>query len=136
MTDKKFSPPDFDLRTSSVDPSLPLLFRIGIVDGAASDMQVIYVGMSRDGAKAPFSNYDGNLRRMQDGRAPRNGKRFRQLHRDIDIGGVVFFAQNLAVLVRKFIQIKYLLNCLPRERGGPAEPCCKRPSGQSPPDFA
>ena len=48
-------------------------------------MQVIYVGMSRYGAKAPFSNYDDNLRRMQDGRAPRNRKRFRQIHRDIDI---------------------------------------------------
>jgi len=85
MTDKKFSPLGFELRTSSVDPWFPLLFRTGIVDGAASDMQVIYFGMSRDGAKAPFSNYDDTLRRMQDGRAPRNGKRFRQIHRDIDI---------------------------------------------------
>ncbi|MGE8454106.1 MAG: hypothetical protein ACN6OP_26560, partial [Pseudomonadales bacterium] len=85
MTEKKFSPLGFELRTSSVDPWFPLLFRTGIADGAASDMQVIYFGMSRDGAKAPFSNYDDTLRRMQDGRAPRNGKRFRQIHRDIDI---------------------------------------------------
>ncbi|MGO4575004.1 hypothetical protein AB4Z48_03030 [Cupriavidus sp. 2TAF22] len=85
MTDTKFSPLGFELRTGSVDPSLPLLFRIGLVDGAASGMQVIYVGMSRDGAEAPFANYDDNLRRMRDGRAPRNGKGFRQIHRDIDM---------------------------------------------------
>lgn len=85
MTEKKFSSLGFELRTGTVDPSLPLLFQIGVADGPGSEMQIVYVGMSRDGAKAPFANYDLNLRRMQDGRPARNGKGFRQIHKDLDI---------------------------------------------------
>lgn len=85
MIDKKFSSLGFELRTGSVNPSLPLLFRIGVSDGPDHEMQIVYVGMSRNGAKTPFANYDDNLRRMREGRAPRNGSAFRQVHRDIDI---------------------------------------------------
>ncbi|GCB02616.1 hypothetical protein [Ralstonia sp. SET104] len=85
MTEKKYSPLGIELRVGSVDPSLPLLFQIGVTDDVGAETKVIYVGMSRDGAKGPFSNYDDNLRRMREGRSPRNGQGFRQIHRDIDI---------------------------------------------------
>ena len=85
MTEKRYSSLGFELRAGSVDPSLPLLTQIGVADGVNSEMQVIYVGMSRDGAIGPFANYDDNLRRMRDGHPARNGKGFRQIHKDIDI---------------------------------------------------
>ena len=85
MTEKKYSPLGFELRIGSVDPSLPLLFQIGVTDDVGVETKVIYVGMSRDGARGPFSNYDDNLRRMREGRSPRNGQGFRQIHTDIDI---------------------------------------------------
>lgn len=84
MTEKKYSPLGFELRIGSVDPSLPLLFRIGVSDDAGPETKIIYVGMSRDGARGPFSNYDDNLRRMRDGRPARNGQGFRQIHKELD----------------------------------------------------
>ncbi|MBU66035.1 MAG: hypothetical protein CL858_11350 [Cupriavidus sp.] len=80
MTEKKFSPLGFELRTGSVDPSLPLLFRIGVDDGTASEMQILYVGMSRDGAKAPFANLEIDM-------ALREGNSIViELVRNVDVG--------------------------------------------------
>ncbi|CAJ0698257.1 hypothetical protein [Ralstonia mannitolilytica] len=84
MAEKKYSPLGFELRVGSVDPSLPLLFRIGVSDEADPETKIVYVGMSKDGAKGPFSNYDDNLRRMRDGCPARNGQGFRQIHKDLD----------------------------------------------------
>lgn len=43
MTERKYSSLGFELRAGSVDPSLPLLFQIGVADGVNSEMQIIYV---------------------------------------------------------------------------------------------
>lgn len=56
------------------------------------------------------AGHDGRLSRRRHARSsPRNASRL--------LRSSYFFTQNLAVLIRKTIRIKDLLNCLPRERG-------------------
>jgi hypothetical protein len=69
MTEKILSPLGFELHTGSVDPDVPSLFRICLFTGD-SLTKIIYVGKSEDGA--------------QKVRPARNGKTFRQIHRDLD----------------------------------------------------
>ncbi|SKC49510.1 hypothetical protein [Paraburkholderia hospita] len=84
MTQNNCSPVGFELQTGSVYPSLPLLFRIIVVDPISDTRSVIYVGKSDNGAADLLAKYDNNIQRLRADRSARNGKRFRQVHWDLD----------------------------------------------------